>query len=76
MKKSKDIGVNMRHDKKKDFSRKHLFPEAIRVTNEKGERVWKLGDKEYKTKQEMFNSTVEEANKLKEDAKKALTKSE
>ena len=66
----------MRHDKKKDFSRKHLFPEAIRVTNEKGERVWKLADKEYKTKQEMYNGAVEEANKLKEEVKETLTKSE
>lgn len=60
----------MKHDKKKDFSRKHLFPNAVRTTNDKGERVWKLDDKEYKTKQEMYNSALEEANKLKEEVEK------
>jgi hypothetical protein len=65
-----------KRNSKREFSRKKLFANAVRITNSKGERVWKLDNKEYKSKQEMYNLAIQESKKTKEVSDKPLTKTQ
>jgi hypothetical protein len=61
------------------FSKKKNFPDAVRITNAEGKRVWKLKDKEYPTLRSIFwaRAAEEEAKKKSKKVKaKPLTKSE
>jgi hypothetical protein len=55
---------------KRGISKKKLFPEAVRIVNAKGERVWFLNGKEYLTLRAMISEAYDEKSKL----SKPLTK--
>jgi len=56
------------------FSKKKLFPTAVRTTNKDGRRVWSLDGKEYPTLRSIIVQSIEEHAKKKTDKEKPLTK--
>lgn len=49
------------------ISKKKMFPDAKRITNADGKRVWLLNSKEYATTQAIINSIFEEELKNKKE---------
>lgn len=54
----------MKHSSR-GFSKKKLFPNAKRITNTIGERVWLYKDKEYNSLRSILNMVVNEVEKVK-----------
>ena len=54
----------MKHSSR-GFSKKKLFPNAKRITNVEGKRVWLFDEKEYASLRAILNMVVEEVEKVK-----------
>lgn len=54
----------MKHSSR-GFSKKKLFPNAVRITNVEGKRVWSFDEKEYVFLRSILNMVVEEVEKTK-----------
>ena len=58
----------MKHSSR-GFSKKKLFPNAVRITNVEGKRVWSFDGKEYTSLRSILNMVVEEVDKAKKKQK-------
>lgn len=54
----------MKHSSR-GFSKKKLFPNAKRIINSEGKRVWLFDGKEYNSLRSILNMVVDEVEKVK-----------